>query len=204
MNQHLKRLAIALCFCQLPMVSVGYAQQNTLDPACGNLTENTFHKPIDYNTSDSELIRRVEEPHFPPYVESLQRGSTGETPGHDIAYVLRTFPNHPRALLAMSNLARKEKRDKPIKSPFTIQCWMQRAIYFRPQDGMVRFVYGIHLMKSSKNKEALEQLLLAEEYLGTNGNLQYNIGLAYFELHNYDKSLEYATMPTQTDLVCQA
>lgn len=167
-------------------------QTLSLDPSCGNLTENTYHRPFDYNASDSEFIRRVEAPHFPPYVEALQRGSTGETPGHDIAYVLRTFPNHPRALMAMSNLARKEKRDKPIKSPFSIQCWMQRAIYFRSEDGMVRYVYGIHLMKTSRITEALEQLLLAEKYLGPNGNLQYNIGLAYFEIKDYDKSLEYA------------
>lgn len=170
------------------------AAQDTmpLDPACGNLNENTFRKPIDYHTADPELIKRVEEPHFPPHVEFLLRGNTDDSLGGDIAYTLRTFPNHPRALMSMSNLARKEKTDKPRKSPYSIHCWFQRAIAFRPEDGMVRMVYGIDLMKRQKYKEAIAQLTKAEELLGVNGNLFYNIGLGYFEVGDYEEALRYA------------
>ena len=178
---------------QLLLHPVAVAQETiTLDPSCGDLTENTFRRPIDYHTADKELIRRVEEPHFPPHVENLIRGNTDDSLGGDISYTLRTFPNHPRALLSMSNLGRKEKTDKPRKSSFTINCWFQRAISFRPEDGMVRMVYGIDLMRRLKYKEAVVQLTKAEQLLGTNGNLLYNIGLAYFEVGEYDKALSYA------------
>lgn len=191
MNVTIKLLMVSIAG-QLFFQPLVAAQETTLDRSCGDLTENTFRKPIDYYAADKELIRRVEDPHFPPHVENLQRGNTDDSLGADIAYTLRTFPNHPRALLAMSNLGRKEKTDKPRKSPFTIHCWFQRAIFFRPEDGMVRMVYGIDLMKKSKYQEALVQLAKAEQRLGKNGNLLYNLGLAHFELGDYDKALEYA------------
>lgn len=164
----------------------------SLDRSCGDLTENSFRKPIDYNAAPPELISNVETHHFPPYVERLERGKTDDSSGSDIAYTLRTFPNHPRALMAMSNLGRKEKTDKPRKSTFTIQCWFQRAIFFRPEDGMVRMVYGIDLMKSKRYQEAIAQFKKSEEFLESNGNLFYNLGLAYFEIGEYEMANEYA------------
>lgn len=41
-------------------------------------------------------------------------------------------------------------------------------------------------------KDALEQLRFAEEYLPDDINLQYNLGLAYFQAKEYDKAREYA------------
>lgn len=163
-----------------------------LDPICGNLTENTFRKSFDYNSPPPDLLRIVEEPHFPPYVERLQRGSTSDTPGHDISYTLRTFPNHPRALMSMINLGRKEKSNKPKGADFTIDCFLKRAVSFRPEDGTVRQIYGIELMRRKQFEQALEQFKKAEELLGTSGNVAYNLGLAYFETGNYDESLKYA------------
>ncbi len=185
------RLVVLLLLGQWLFLSSSIAQEMKLDQSCGDLTENSFRKPIDYRTADKSLIRTVEGPHFPAHVERLERGNTDESPGGDISYTLRTFPNHARALMAMSNLGRKEKTDKPRKSMFTVRCWFQRAIVFRPDDGMVRMVYGIDLMKSDKLQEAIVQLQKAESLLAPNGNLSYNLGLAFFELGDYDKSLDY-------------
>lgn len=167
-------------------------QITTLDPRCGNLTENTFGRPIDYFTATTEFKNIVENPHFPSHVEKLQRGNTNDTPGPDIAYTLRTFPNHPRALMAMIKLGQKEKTEKPRGSPFTVNCWIQRALYFKPEDGNIRLVFAVELMRQGRYKEAISELRKAEETLGENGNVLYNLGLAYFETGDYDQSLDYA------------
>lgn len=169
-----------------------YAQEWQLDPSCGHLNENTFGRPFDYYTATAELRHIVETPHFPPHVESLQRGNTSATPGHDISYTLRTFPNHPRALMAMINLGRKEKTKQPNGSPYTVDCWINRALAFKPDDGTVRLVYGIELMRQGKHASAIPQLLKAEESLTESGNVFYNLGLAYFEVGDYDNALKYA------------
>jgi len=163
-----------------------------LDPTCGNLSENTFGRSFDYYSAPPDLVRTVEMPHFPIFVEQLRKGNTADTPGHDISYTLRTFPNHPRALMSMINLGRKEKTKKPKGADFTVDCFLQRAVNFRPEDGTVRQIYGIELMRRKQYPEALEQFKKAEEFLGASGNINYNLGLVYFETGNFEEALKYA------------
>jgi tetratricopeptide (TPR) repeat protein len=56
-------------------------------------------------------------------------------------------------------------------------------------------VYGIFLIKKGDRKGAESELQLAREgleKLGGDPNLNYNLGLAYFDLGDYDKALEQA------------
>ncbi len=159
------------------------------DGACGSL-ENHFG-PFDYRTAPLERRKIVEDYHFTPQVEHLRKGASNAVIGKDISYTLRAFPNHPRALNAMANLSRREKNIQPKGSEFTLDCWFQRALAFAPDDPNVRGVYGVQLLKDDKPKEALNQFRKAEEH-GTSGNLYYNMGLAYFDLKDYDKARDYA------------
>lgn len=156
---------------------------------CGPLT-NHFG-PFDYYTAPPADRRLVERPHFPPQVEQLRKGNTGPL-GQDISYTLSVFPNHPRALFSMSKLAIREKTNKPRDSTYSIDCWFDRAIRFRPNDSNVRMIYGIYLQTTGKSKEAAQQFNKSAEFGGDNGNLFYNLGLSYFDLKDYEKALEYA------------
>jgi tetratricopeptide (TPR) repeat protein len=158
--------------------------------ACGEL-KNPFG-PFDYRIARPEDKDVVERRHFTPRVEHLVQGQTVTHPGGDIEYTLRVFPNHPRALFAMVRLGEKENRDKPIGSPYTISCWFDRAIRFTPNDGSVRLVFGIYLSRKGRNREAIEQLQAAQKLGGDPANVHYNLGLAYFDLKEYEKSLEHA------------
>ena len=158
--------------------------------ACNLDLHNAFG-PFDYRTTTKDKLTLVETYHFTPKVESLISGQMSSI-GGDIDYTLRAFPNHPRALLAASKLARREKTPRPPGLRYTVDCWFQRAIAFRPEDAQVRLVYGIELLKDGKRKAAIEQLGVAEELAGSNANVHYNLGLAYFDLGDYDKSLAYA------------
>jgi tetratricopeptide (TPR) repeat protein len=53
-------------------------------------------------------------------------------------------------------------------------------------------IYAVYLNKIGKLKEALEQLEVAEKADSDNANLNYNIGLVYFDLKNYEKALYFA------------
>jgi tetratricopeptide (TPR) repeat protein len=99
------------------------------------------------------------------------------------------FPNHPRALLSMAELARKEKRMQPRGSEYDLDCWFERAVRFRPDDGNVRLVFGIALMRDAKYDKAVEQFGIAEQAMPNSADVHYNMGLAYYHLGNYDDAL---------------
>jgi len=171
---------------------VVFAQLSPADAAdvCGDL--KNFYGPYDYQTADSELRARIEDYHFTPKVAALQAGQSTMDIGADIAYTLRVFPNHPRALYAMAELGRRQKRAVPVKAGYSVECWFNRAIRFRPNDGKVRIVYGIELLKDGKKQEAIEQLKIGIDLDPQDGNAQYNVGLAYFDIGDYDSALMHA------------
>lgn len=155
---------------------------------CGTLRNH--YGPFDYRTDKSKLPI-VEGAHFDAGIESLTRGKSGHL-GGDLDYTLRAFPNHHRALLAMMRLAERDKVAKPLGARYTDECYFLRAEYFRPDDGMVKMLAGIFLMKKGRNSEAIERLEAAKKLDPRDANLQYNLGLAYFRLGRYDESLEHA------------
>jgi Tfp pilus assembly protein PilF len=158
--------------------------------ACGSL-QNAFG-PYDYRTATAQQRATVENFHFTRDVETLRRGSTSLRIGADISYTLRAFPNHPRALLAMARLGEKEKTPRPSGADYTVECYFDRALRFTPEDPSVRLLFGTFLLKNGKREAAIEQLKIAELHAGANGNVYYNLGLAYFDLKDYGKAREYA------------
>jgi tetratricopeptide (TPR) repeat protein len=170
-----------------PLASIAQQRQYL---ACDLELRNSFG-PFDYRTAAEEHRRIVEDNHFTSQVENLTRGITGSL-GGDIDYTLRAFPNHPRALLAMANLGRREGREKPVGSRHSVDCWFQRALAFQPEDPFVRTAYGVELLRSGRPDASIEQLKVAEKLRGNDANVSYNLGLAYFDLKDYNSSLEHA------------
>jgi len=92
----------------------------------------------------------------------------------------------------MMRLGDKEKTERPRGARFTVACYFARGVRFAPDDGAVRVLYGIYLSRNGKKSEAVEQLQAAQELVGDDPNLHYNLGLAYFDLKDYDKALLHA------------
>lgn len=153
---------------------------------CGSLQAS--YGPFDYRT-DRDKLPIVESAHFTEVVEALIRGTTSTRPGGDIAYTLRAIPNNHRALLAMMRLGEKEKTPQPSGSTYSIDCWFDRAVRFRPDDGIVRMIYSTYLSSKGRLPEANAQLEIATSYAKDSAFTHYNIGLHYFDLKNYDKAL---------------
>ncbi len=176
-------IASSLCFVLLPC-TYAHAQD------CGEIT--TTQGPFDYRTANIVTLRMVESYHFTPDVERLIRGSTALTPAGDMEFALRIFPNHPRVLLAMINYAEKTKSDRPPGANYPVGCWLERAEQFAPDDGKVELLYGIYLSRKGNPQGAVAKLSRAGELLGEDANVHYDLGLAYFDLRDYDKALLHA------------
>jgi Tfp pilus assembly protein PilF len=155
---------------------------------CGDLAN--AYGPYDYRVNKAEL-KPVEAFHFSTAVEQLRGGEHGYL-GGDLDYVLRASPNHHRALLAMDRYAQKLRSNRIPHANYTIDCYYDRAVRFRPDDGTVRVLYGSFLARNGKPQEAIAQLQEAEQLLGDNANLRYNMGLVYLDLKDYDKALSHA------------
>lgn len=157
---------------------------------CGNPFVNNNFGPFDYRTASKSQLKIVEEVHFTPRIEQLQPGA--RVLGDDIGYTLNIFPNHHRALIAMTQLAQREKTAKPEKSSYTIECWYDRGTRFRPDDNVVRVLYAQYLGKEKRTDEAMAQLDTASQNAQDNPFSHYNIGLLYFELGNHERALQQA------------
>jgi len=177
----------------LAVHGLAYSQAQPYQPSalglCGPL-ENA-HGPFDYRTASREDRQLVEGAHFTPSVESLRQGNRG-TLGSDIDYTLRAFHNHPRALYAMTRLAERSRTNRPQGAHYPVECYYDRAIRFQPNDAMVRGLYAAFLIEHGRPDEARSQLKAAEEFGSADPQVVYNLGLAYFDLKEFDRSLAFA------------
>ena len=173
--------ALILCVCS------GTARAQTGSQACGSLQNH--YGPYDYRT-DKPKLPIVDSAHFTAAVEALIRGSTTSIgPGADLNYTLTAFPNHHRALMSVMRYGEKLKWAQPRDLPLSVECYFDRALRFRPDDGVARMIYASFLSKTKRDAEAAKQLELVAAAGQDNAFTYYNVGLIYFDMKNYEKSL---------------
>lgn len=183
-----------LTLCVLMVCPLALAFPASAAEYCGSLAN--MYGPYDYRI-DKDKLKIVEDFHFTPEVEMLRRGKSGNL-GGDLDYTLRAFPNHHRALLAMMRLAEREKRAQPLGARYTLSCYFERALRFRPDDEVVRLLYGMHLAKQGKKDEALRQLdQVANSSTDKDALTHYNLGLTYLDLGRSDQALHHAQLAYQ-------
>lgn len=162
-----------------------------IETTCGPLKEGIAIGPLDYYKDDRSKLKLVEDYHFDAGVASLTKTMTGPF-GVDLDYTLRAFPNHPRALTTMMRLVEREKTERPIGARYTLYCYFERAMRFRPEDGYVRFLYARYLLKKGRSADAKTELDAAARFAANNGNLHYNLGLVFFDIGDNERALEHA------------
>ena len=183
-------------FSFLLIFAVFLSQAIALDAGCPTLRHG--YGPFDYRTATQEQLNLVEGAHFFPNVENLRDGTPHPNrgyaivPGGEIDYTLRAFPNHHRALMALSRLSLRDKNERPNGVKANVDCYLQAAIKFREDDSYVYMVYGIHLLRKGKGQEAMVQFDKSKELGDDSANLHYNLGLAYFQAKRFDDALVYA------------
>jgi hypothetical protein len=183
----LARALRAACIVLAAVCGLGGAQAQVV--ACGELKNG--YGPFDY-LSDKDKLPIVEHHHFTPEVEMLVKGSTSVALGGDLNYTLLAFPNHPRALQAMVRLGARLHTPQPPGAVYSIACYFERALRFRPHDTTARLLYANYLFHSQRKQEALGQMAVAAEAAADNPFTHYNMGLMYLENQLYDQAREHA------------
>lgn len=179
------------CLAGCWMVGASALAQAQAPSICGPL-QNAFG-PLDYRSAPPATRSLVEDAHFTPPVQALIAGHTSRRPGGDIDYTLRAFPNNPRALLAVIRLGEQEKTDKPSGMRYTVECWLERAARFQPNDVIVRMIRAGYFAKRSRKEEALRELQFAEQFADPENPLTaFNIGMGYFDAGDHAQALRFA------------
>ena len=183
-----RRARLLICTGVLAL-STGLA--NADEMTCGPL-KNAFG-PFDSRVAETADKAIVEGRHFTRKVERLQGGETGLL-GHDLDYTLRAFPNHPRALMSMSRLAIRDRQPQPPGANYPIDCYFDRAFRFVPDDPWPLVLYGLHLERAGRDSEAPGYLDKAARLGSKDPNVNYNLGLGYLDLKQYEKALAHAKL----------
>ena len=167
-----------------------------------------------YNPAKKEAISLVVNAHFSPYMEDMaiygssarvarrkeEKAGGRELIAGNLDYTLRAIPNNPRALYAMAmwqlrmkNRSLDEYTKKRAAWKFkSSECYFQRAMMFKPQDGMVHMVYAIYLSKAGFSDKAVESYKQSIALMPNASEAHYNLGLLYVERGQYSLALEQA------------
>lgn len=183
--------AIARWLLTLLIVAASFSAvaQNSA-PACGEL--RSHYGPFDYRTNRGETLNVVERFHFTPEVEALVRGKSSMHIGQDLSYTLGTFPNHHRALRSMMLYGKKLKTPQPPHVKYSVECFFERALRFRPDDTTVRMMYASFLVDNARAAEATRELEQVAQAVPDEPFTHYNLGLIYLDMKEYEKALAQA------------
>lgn len=156
---------------------------------CGSL-ENAYG-PYDYTNAQhrAEKIPIVEVGHFNDDVRTLRKGQSGTDPLGDLDYTLRAVPNHHAALDAV---ARYFINGGTAGRYRTAECYFDRAIRFKPDDGTTYLIYGVYLHRKKQLAPAEQQYLRALELLGESADAHYDIALLYVDMGQWEKAKTHA------------
>lgn len=156
------------------------------------LTAGSFG-PFDYRdpTNRVKRLHIVESAHFTSEVERLESGANGAVLiAEDIAYTLRKFPNHHRALNAMARLQRRQ--DVNVHKVYALHCYFARAKYFAANDANVWLIEAIHYHLYKNHSKAKSSYNQALKLAPKHAEVQYNYGLFLFEQGHYKQAKVFA------------
>ena len=161
-------------------------------PGCGEL--DMGYGPFDYTNSQHvrEFLPRVEEHHLEEEIQHLQEDADPAGIGQNLSYVLGAFPNHHRALDLMVRYLQQFDGKQPKGVWYSMECYFERAIFFKPDDGVVHMLFGNYLFAQGEFEEARAEYELALPHIPTNPELHYNLGLLLVKMGEYERAMEHA------------
>jgi tetratricopeptide (TPR) repeat protein len=163
-------------------------------PYCGELTNAMG--PFDYREPPPDALYLVEMAHYTEEVAAGVKGNTG-TIGGDLDYTLRAFPNHVKALTTMAMVAARMKVNQLPGARYPVECYFERAIRFKPDDGVAWGAYGKYLYGAGQEERGMPLLKKAYEMAPDNPSVNYNLGIAYFRAKQYELAVKHAKVAYQ-------
>lgn len=132
-------------------------------------------------------LRTVEAYHLKPDIRQAIQAKHYVSVWGDLDFVLRYFPNHPRALLLMSEVCHlwRDPRCNP-------ESYFDKAIAMTPDNPTIQIAKGIYLQRGNRLDEAIESFKQALLSNPNSINAHYNLGLAYLAQKQYGLANEHA------------
>ena len=184
-----------LLFCNTVLAKPNKVDNFTCDIVRGQALTSGSFGPYSYIEPTHQKYRPiVENVHFTRDVETLRAGASTVKPQDDLAYTLRKFPNHHRALYSMIRIQTEQTKWLPIdfNSIYSMDCYFKRAFYFESNDPTLFALQGIYFHKvgnyDSSEKAYLKSIAMAPN----NAEFNYNLGLMYFDADRLEESKKYA------------
>jgi Flp pilus assembly protein TadD len=177
-------LKAALCAIVIA-VTAGFA-------AAQGLQDNDYYS-INQTERGAELLKSVEKYHIGP-AESGLRDKRYVAARGDIDFILRAFPNHPKALLLMVQLCTQWK--SPVCTD-DLPTRFEKAIAVNPSAAGTFIVLGIYQQRVGAVAEAIKSYTHALSLNPDSMNAHYNLGLAYLENKQYDLANAHAQQAYQ-------
>ena len=120
----------------------------------------------------------------------------------ELNFLLIRVPNHYPALFELGRIEQlypgvifdpslSGSKDTMFFPP-TPECYFDRAFRYRPNDPTLRMLFGLYYHKSKHLEKALVQYQKAEAMDPESSEIQYNLGLVYFDLKDYQSSIRHA------------
>jgi tetratricopeptide (TPR) repeat protein len=125
--------------------------------------------------------------HLGPALAAMKRGDW-KVARDNLQFILYVFPNSPQALNSISELC----VDKWKSAHCDADAWFEKAIAVNPDVATTWTLLGIHLQRKKRPSEAIQHFQHALKLNPNDLNAHYNMGLAYFDLKEYDKANEQA------------
>ncbi len=89
----------------------------------------------------------------------------------------------------MERLAEREKSDPPAGAAQTVECYYGRGMAFAPDDLVFRMLYIDFLIRRHRFEDATKSLEYVVAQAPDNPLTQFNAGLLYFDMKDYEKAL---------------
>ncbi|HPF26339.1 MAG TPA: hypothetical protein P5528_10385 [Steroidobacteraceae bacterium] len=162
--------------------------QSSMD--CGSL-ENPYG-PYDYTNGEHRVkyMPIVVGAHFNRDVQTLRKGQSTADPLGDLDYTLRAFPNHHPALDAVSRYFLQGGR--ATGALYTAECYFDRAMRFKPDDGIVYLLYGTYLHRKKDLDAAARQYDRALGLLDDSPDAYYNYALLKADQGRWSEARKFA------------
>lgn len=199
MNKQLKNFSIGLTLPILTMLtaSTAFGERINIDNSnCGIISGRLMGGvdslgPWDYTNPDTHVnLPRVEGSYFPPHVENLSTNPTQDA--ISAAKTLRIYPNHHRALYTVMRYYREYPNLDSSNKLYTMECLFKRANFFAPKDPMVYMLNGMYYHWNSDFAGSKTKYLQAYELDPENPQVNYNLGLMYYDQGDYESSAKHA------------
>jgi tetratricopeptide (TPR) repeat protein len=169
---------------------------------CGPVPLPGAAGPYDYVDSKySWNLNDISQNHWVPAQRELASGRV-QWALYQLNYLLIRVPNHYPALFELGRIQAQNPgisyipalagKDEVLEFPPTPECYFNRAFRYRPNDPTLVMLFGLYYHQIKDLQSAVVQYRKAEAMDPESSEIQYNMGLVYFDLKDYELSARHA------------